>query len=127
VIINAASSSVGLAAIGTVAHIGGVPIAVTRNSSKKEPLRQAGAAVVVGTDQDDLVAEVLKATDGVGARFGGIRLIHGTLSGQPSHRRRRTPSDSSALGGSGAMTFGLIQVGARPLAESASGLGGPTG
>jgi len=103
VIINAASSSVGLAAIGTVAHIGGVPIAVTRNSSKKEPLRQAGAAVVVGTDQDDLVAEVLKATDGVGARFvfdavagpgvrelaratapGGIHFIHGTLSGQPT-------------------------------------------
>lgn len=103
VIINAASSSVGLAAIATVNHIGGVPIAVTRSSTKKEQLTAAGAAVVVATDQDDLVTEVMKATNGVGAGFvfdavagpgvrelaqavapGGIHFIHGTLSGQPT-------------------------------------------
>lgn len=103
VVVNAASSSVGLAALRTVAHLGGVPIAVTRNSGKKEQLRRAGAAAVVGTDRDDLVAEVMRATDGAGARFvfdavagpgvrelaravapGGIHFIHGTLSGQPT-------------------------------------------
>ncbi len=103
VLITAASSSVGLAAIQLVDMVGATPIALTRTDAKRQQLLDAGAASVIVTDEQDLVAEVLRITDGVGARVvfdavggptfgkllkamktGGILLVHGALSEEPA-------------------------------------------
>jgi len=68
VIIPAASSSVGLAAIQIANLAGATPIALTRTSDKKKRLHEVGAAHVVATREQDLVAEVRRITNGHGAR-----------------------------------------------------------
>ncbi len=103
VIIRAASSSVGLAAIQLANWAGAVPIAATRTSAKSAALKQQGAQHVVATDEVDLVAEVQRITGGKGARIifdpvggpdvdklaqaaaeEGIVFIYGGLSGKPT-------------------------------------------
>jgi NADPH:quinone reductase-like Zn-dependent oxidoreductase len=69
VIIPAASSSVGLAAIQIANHAGATPIALTRTSDKKNRLHEAGAAHVIATQEQDMVAEVMRITNGNGARI----------------------------------------------------------
>jgi NADPH:quinone reductase-like Zn-dependent oxidoreductase len=68
VVIPAASSSVGLAAIQITNRAGAVPVALTRNSSKHAALKAAGAAHVIVTSEQDLVDEVQRITEGKGAR-----------------------------------------------------------
>jgi NADPH:quinone reductase-like Zn-dependent oxidoreductase len=68
VIIPAASSSVGLAAIQIANYAGATPIALTRTSDKKKRLHEAGAAHVIATQEQDMVAEVMRITNGNGAR-----------------------------------------------------------
>ncbi len=68
VLVTAASSSVGLAAIQVTRRLGGIPVAATRTRAKAEALRKAGAAHVVVTDEQDLAEGVMAATDGKGAR-----------------------------------------------------------
>ena len=58
VLIQSASSNVGLAAIQIANQIGAVPIAVTRRSAKREALLAAGAHQVIATDEDDLLKSV---------------------------------------------------------------------
>jgi NADPH:quinone reductase-like Zn-dependent oxidoreductase len=103
VVIPAASSSVGLAAIEMVKAEGGISIATTRKSNKKEALKKLGADHVVATDEEDYVARVSEITRGKGARVtfdpvagpfveklaeaaqpGGIIFAYGALSGQPT-------------------------------------------
>ena len=69
VIIPAASSSVGLAAIQIANYAGATPIALTRTSEKKKRLLEAGAAHVIATQEQDMVAEVMRVTNGKGARI----------------------------------------------------------
>ena len=99
VIIPAASSSVGLAAIQIANYAGATTIALTRTSEKRGQLLEAGAAHVIATEESDLVQEVMRITGGNGARvvfdpvggptftklvaalsFGGIVFIYGALS-----------------------------------------------
>jgi NADPH:quinone reductase-like Zn-dependent oxidoreductase len=54
VVITAASSSVGLAAIQIANRIGAIPVAVTRTSRKAQALREAGAAHVVASAEEEL-------------------------------------------------------------------------
>jgi NADPH:quinone reductase-like Zn-dependent oxidoreductase len=68
VVITAASSSVGLAAIQLATLVGATPIAVTRGRAKAAALADHGAAHVVVTDEQDMVAAVQAITDGHGAR-----------------------------------------------------------
>lgn len=70
VLVPAASSSVGLAAIQIANYVGATSIALTRTSAKKKQLLEAGAAHVIATDEVDLVQEVMHITDGKGARRG---------------------------------------------------------
>ncbi|MGF6774000.1 NADPH:quinone reductase-like Zn-dependent oxidoreductase [Paraburkholderia sp. GAS199] len=103
VLIPAASSSVGLAAIQLVNMVGAMPVALTRTSAKRQQLLDAGAAAVIVTDEQDLVAEVMRLTHGAGARVvfdpvggpslgklikamktGGILLAYGALSDEPA-------------------------------------------
>ena len=69
VVVPAASSSVGLAAIQLANHAGATPIALTRTSEKKSRLLEAGAAHVIATQEQDMVAEVMRITNGNGARI----------------------------------------------------------
>jgi len=98
VIVPAASSSVGLAAIQIANYAGATSIALTRTSEKRRRLLEAGAGHVIATDEVDLVQEVMRITKGQGARvafdpvggpnfaklisalsFGGIAYIYGAL------------------------------------------------
>lgn len=65
VLITAASSAVGLAAIQIANYIGAIPLAVTRSTAKKAALLAAGAADVIATDHDDLL-EVTRRHAGTG-------------------------------------------------------------
>ena len=103
VIITAASSSVGLAALQIVKQRGGTSIAITRTSSKKDRLLALGADHVIVTEEEDLVERVKSITDGKGARIvfdpvggdsidllgratasGGTIFLYGMLSGKPT-------------------------------------------
>jgi len=103
ILIRAASSSVGLAAIQLANWAGAVPIATTRNGAKIAALKEQGAKHVIATGESDLVAEVQRITGGKGARIvfdpvggpevealaqaaaeEGIIIIYGGLSGQPT-------------------------------------------
>jgi NADPH:quinone reductase-like Zn-dependent oxidoreductase len=103
VLIRAASSSVGLAAIQLANWAGAVPIAVTRSRSKADALKAHGAQHVIVTEDSDLVAETQRITGGRGARISfdpvggtqvdllaqaaaeeGLIIIYGGLSGQPT-------------------------------------------
>jgi NADPH:quinone reductase-like Zn-dependent oxidoreductase len=103
VVIPAASSSVGLAAIQIANRVGAIPVALTRGRSKRRGLQDAGAAHVVVTDEQDLVGEVMAVTGGKGARVVfdpvggptfeklaratarlGILFIYGALSPEPT-------------------------------------------
>lgn len=68
-VINAASSSAGLAAIQMTNYVGGIAIALTTSQKKKEALLKAGAAHVIVTSEQDIATEVLKITDNVGAHL----------------------------------------------------------
>jgi NADPH:quinone reductase-like Zn-dependent oxidoreductase len=68
VVITAASSSVGIAAIEMVKAEGAVSIATTRTSKKKATLTEVGATHVIVTEEEDLLARVKEITGGKGAR-----------------------------------------------------------
>jgi NADPH:quinone reductase-like Zn-dependent oxidoreductase len=69
VIITAASSSVGIAAIEMVNAEGAVSIATTRTSKKKAALAGVGAEHVIATEEEDFLARVNAITGGKGARI----------------------------------------------------------
>ena len=69
VLITAASSSVGLAAIQIVKAAGGVAIATTRGADKKAFLLEAKADQVIVTDEEDLVERGMSLTAEKGMRI----------------------------------------------------------
>lgn len=83
VLISAASSSVGLAAIQTANRVGARPVALTRTSRKSNELRAHGAVAVLATVDVDVVQEVKELTGGKGGRDGVSRtqreLIHACI------------------------------------------------
>lgn len=103
VIIPAASSSVGLAAIQLARMVGATAVATTRSGAKGDALLDAGAHHVIATDHDDLPAEIQRITGGQGARVifdpvagpfvetlaeaaarGGTIFVYGLLSMRPT-------------------------------------------
>jgi NADPH:quinone reductase-like Zn-dependent oxidoreductase len=68
VIIPAASSSVGLAAIQIANAVGAHPIALTREQGKVDRLRRAGARAVFLSGSDGLAEQLRESTGGSGAR-----------------------------------------------------------
>ncbi|GAA4998649.1 zinc-dependent alcohol dehydrogenase family protein [Streptomyces siamensis] len=101
VLIPAASSSVGLAAIQVARSVGARPVALTRSSAKRRRLLDEGAEAVVVTGEEDVVTRVNELTDGHGARVmfdpvggpaladltgaaapGGTVILYGALSSE---------------------------------------------
>jgi NADPH:quinone reductase-like Zn-dependent oxidoreductase len=69
VLIPAASSSVGIAAIQLANLVSATPVALTRTSHKRDALLELGAKHVIATEEQDLVAETMQLTGGQGARL----------------------------------------------------------
>lgn len=103
VVITAASSSVGLAAIQIANLIGATPVAVTRTSAKRQALLDAGAAYVIASTEEDLEARLKEISGPEGVRVvfdpiggpifepltaamtrGGILIEYGGLSPEPT-------------------------------------------
>ncbi|QNB13521.1 zinc-dependent alcohol dehydrogenase family protein [Paraburkholderia tropica] len=81
VLVGAASSSVGLAAIQIANSVGAVPIALTRSDSKRAALLEAGAQHVIAGGGDALTQQVRELTGGTGAQLafdpvGGPEAAH---------------------------------------------------
>lgn len=68
VLIRAASSSVGIAAIQLANWAGATSIACTRTSAKADALKALGAQYVIATEEEDLVERTMEITGGKGAR-----------------------------------------------------------
>ncbi|NUW45875.1 zinc-dependent alcohol dehydrogenase family protein [Nonomuraea rhodomycinica] len=103
VVVTAASSSVGLAAVQIAAHLGARPIAVTRTGAKTDRLLAAGAAHVIAADDGDVARQVHALTGERGARLildgvagpglpdlaravapDGMLIVYGSLDGRPT-------------------------------------------
>jgi NADPH:quinone reductase-like Zn-dependent oxidoreductase len=103
VVITAASSSVGIAAIQIANMVGAIPIATTRTNAKKQAIVDVGAVHVIATEEEDLVTRLREITGDAGVRVvfdsiaggmieelaqamsnGGILIVYGMLSGQPT-------------------------------------------
>ncbi|RKN37002.1 zinc-dependent alcohol dehydrogenase family protein [Streptomyces hoynatensis] len=106
VVLNAASSSVGLATLRLAGRLGATPIALTRTAAKREALLREGAAEVIVTGETspgEVARRVREATGGRGAELvfdavagpgvvdlarmvapGGTLLVYGALSGEPT-------------------------------------------
>jgi NADPH:quinone reductase-like Zn-dependent oxidoreductase len=103
VVITAASSSVGLAAIQIANSVGATPIAVTRTSGKKQALLEFGATHVIASAEEDLETrltdiagpeDVRVVFDPIGGPIfepltaamarGGILIEYGGLSPEPT-------------------------------------------
>lgn len=103
VVITAASSSVGLAAIQIARRLGAIPVAVTRTSAKKNALLDAGAAHVIASGEEDLSVRLAQIAGREGVRVvldpiggpifelltramakGGILIEYGGLSHEPT-------------------------------------------
>lgn len=69
VLITAASSSVGIAAIEIARVQGAISIVTTRKAKKKESLLQLGADHVIVTEEEDISGRVKEITGGKGARL----------------------------------------------------------
>jgi NADPH2:quinone reductase len=102
VVINAASSSVGLAAIQIANLLGATPVATSRTNAKREALLRAGAAHVIATQEHNTAAALAEITKGRGVRIvfdpvggpaagtfvealaqGGIYILYGLLDTRP--------------------------------------------
>ncbi|MGF1466423.1 MAG: zinc-dependent alcohol dehydrogenase family protein [Sandaracinaceae bacterium] len=94
VLISAASSSVGLAAIELAKHVGARAVATTRGPAKRDRLLEAGADRVIVTDQAsvadagerfdlvfDAVAGPFAAEAGSALAPGGRLVVYGALAG----------------------------------------------
>ncbi len=129
VVLNAASSSVGLAAIQVADRVGATPIALTRTAAKKEALLKQGAADVIVTESEDVVERVLAATGGRGAEFvldavagpgvldlgkvvaaDGTLLVYGALSGEPTPY----PGIDLGLPALNMRTYTMLETATRP-------------
>jgi NADPH:quinone reductase-like Zn-dependent oxidoreductase len=103
VVITAASSSVGIAAIEMVRAEGAISIATTRTSKKKAALVKVGATHVIATQEENFIARVKEITGDKGARvifdpiggkgvellaraaaFGGTIFEYGALAPEPT-------------------------------------------
>lgn len=105
VIVTAASSSVGIAAIQLAGLQGATVVATTRTSAKRDALLNAGAHHVIATQEEDLVARVREITDGKGAR-----VAFDAVAGPQFEDIARALSEDSV-----ALVYGALSPDATPM------------
>ncbi|CAL9531255.1 L-threonine 3-dehydrogenase [Nocardiopsis dassonvillei] len=76
VVLTAASSGVGLAALRVAERVGATAIAVTRTAAKRDALLREGAAEVVVSGEEDVAGRVLEITGG-----RGVPLVFDAVAG----------------------------------------------
>lgn len=81
VLITAATSTTGLAAIAMAKKIGAKVIATTRTSKKRDKLLKAGADDVIATEEEDLVARVMDITSSQ-----GVDVVYDAVAGALSEK-----------------------------------------
>jgi NADPH:quinone reductase-like Zn-dependent oxidoreductase len=127
VLITAASSSVGLAAIQVVRAQGATSIVTTRTAKKKAELLALGADHVIVTQDEDLCARVQEITQGKGVTVvfdpiagsgvnrlaetlapGGTLFIYGNLSSEPTTPFPLFPALSKGLSVRGYTLFEIV-------------------
>lgn len=103
VVLTAATSSIGIAAIQIVKAEGGIVIATTRGADKRDELIAAGADHVIVTSEEDVATRIMEITQGAGARIifdsvagsglaelaratakDGLIMIYGNLAPEPT-------------------------------------------
>jgi NADPH:quinone reductase-like Zn-dependent oxidoreductase len=103
VLITAASSSVGRAAIQVTRNLGATVLATTRTRQKKADLLEGGADYVIVMEEEDLIGRVMELTKGKGVKIifdpvsgpdvltlaetaakGGTIYLYGALSTEPT-------------------------------------------
>jgi NADPH:quinone reductase len=105
VLITAASSSVGLAAIQLTRAAGAIPIATTRTAKKKQVLLDAGAEAVIITDEENLPQRMQSITKGHGAD-----VVYDPVAGA----YLETLAEATADGGT-IFVYGLLSSGPTPF------------
>lgn len=90
VLITAASSSVGIAAIQMAKNLGAIVIATTRGNGKKQFLLDQGADYVITTDSEDLVPVISDITQDM-----GVELVFDPIGGPMLSKL----AEVSAIGG----------------------------
>jgi NADPH:quinone reductase-like Zn-dependent oxidoreductase len=105
VIITAASSSVGIAAIEMAKAEGAISIATTRTSKKKATLVEVGATHVIATEEEDFIKRVNEITGGKGAR-----VIFDPIAGKGIELL----AQAAALGGT-IFEYGALASGSTPF------------
>lgn len=92
VLINAASSSVGLAAIQIARMLNAIPIAMTRTGEKRALLLKAGAEAVVASSEQNVVEEITRITDG-----HGIQIAFDPVGGPGAAKIAKVMSDGGRV------------------------------
>jgi NADPH:quinone reductase-like Zn-dependent oxidoreductase len=92
ILVTAASSSAGLAAIELGRLLGADVIAQTRTGEKAPALVAAGANLVLASDHDDLVAGILEHTNG-----RGVRVAYDPIGGEFLDRYAAALSDHAKI------------------------------
>jgi NADPH:quinone reductase-like Zn-dependent oxidoreductase len=129
VLIPAASSSVGIAAIEIAKAEGAISIAATRKLDKKAELLALGADHVIATEEEDIVARIKEITGDKGARvifdpvagpvleklaeaaaIGGIIFEYGWLSLQPTP----FPLETALVKGLSIRGYSLMEITRNP-------------
>ena len=105
VLITAASSSVGIAAIQIAKSIGATVIATSRGKEKAKLLTEHGADYIIQTNTQDLVAEILKITSGK-----GVELVFDPIGGPIVNQL----AEASAQGGR-IIEYGALDSDATPF------------
>jgi NADPH:quinone reductase-like Zn-dependent oxidoreductase len=105
VLITAASSSVGLAAIQICRAFGAIPIATTRTAEKKQLLLAAGAEAVIATDEENLVERVRVITNGHGAD-----VVYDPVAGSYLEALAEATADGGTI-----FIYGLLNSGPTPF------------
>jgi NADPH2:quinone reductase len=105
VLITAASSSTGLAAIQIARTIGATPIATTRTTAKKTALLDAGAAHVIVTQEENIAARVADIT-----KAAGVRVAFDPVAGPALEQ-----ITSAMAGGGIVIEYGALSRGPTPL------------
>jgi len=100
VLIPAASSSVGLAAIQIVKDAGAVSIAATRTPKKRDQLIELGADHVIVTEKENLVLRMHDITGGKGAR-----VIFDTVAGPFVEQLAKVASQGGIIFQAGALSL----------------------